>query len=66
MGVDKSLWPGKLNYSSGGKTEELAKKYFSQMRKEDIEKLYEMYFLDFEMFGYSPEDFIALGKTSTK
>ena len=66
MGVDKALWPGKLHSSSGGKTEDLAKKYFRQMSKKEIEKLYKMYKIDFEMFGYSPDNFLALGKTSTK
>ena len=67
VGLNKDLWPGRLHASSstGGSTEELARKYFSLMRKKDIEKLYKMYLIDFELFAYSPEPFIALGKSSS-
>lgn len=37
--------------------QEVAKKYFSQLTKSEIRQLYEMYKLDHEMFGYSPENF---------
>ena len=59
--INKGLWPGTIHFSSGGNTDELAKKYFSMMRREDIEKLYNMYIIDFEMFDYSPDEFIKLG-----
>ena len=62
VGLNKDLWPGRLHASSGGSTEELARKYFSLMRKKDIENLYKMYLIDFELFAYSPDQFIALGK----
>ena len=41
--------------SSGGSTRELAMKYFSELSLETVEKLYEVYKVDFEMFGYSPQ-----------
>jgi len=64
LGLNKDLWPGRLHASSitGESTEELARKFFSLMRKKDIENLYKMYLIDFELFAYSPDQFIALGK----
>jgi len=38
-------------------SEEVAKKYFSQLTKKEVRQLYEMYKLDHEMFGYSPDVF---------
>ena len=44
--------------SSGGSTTELAHKYFSMLDNSTIKKLYKIYKVDFEMFGYSPESFM--------
>ena len=41
--------------SSGGSTKELAKKYFAQLSLDTVKKLYSIYQVDFEMFGYSPQ-----------
>jgi len=41
--------------SSGGSTKELAKKYFSQLSLDTVKKLFSIYKVDFEMFGYSPQ-----------
>ena len=41
--------------SSGGGTNELARKYFSQLSLDTVKKLYNIYQVDFEMFGYSPQ-----------
>ena len=41
--------------SSGGSTKELAKKYFSQLSLDTVKKLYNIYQVDFKMFGYSPQ-----------
>ena len=38
-------------------TEEVVKKYYSTLLKSDVRQLYEMYRLDHELFGYSPEQF---------
>ena len=43
------------HHSSGGSTKELAKKYFSELSLGTVKKLYEVYKVDFEMFGYSPQ-----------
>ena len=42
------------NPSSGGSSNQLAKKYFSELDKRTIRQLYEIYKVDFEMFGYHP------------
>ena len=41
--------------SSGGKTGELARTYFSQLSLETMQRLYQLYQVDFNMFGYSPQ-----------
>ena len=43
------------NRSSGGGTNELARKYFAQLDVQTVDQLYELYKVDFEMFGYSLE-----------
>ena len=43
-------------------TSKLARIFFATLDKSDIEKLYELYKLDFELFGYSYKDFYNLGR----
>ena len=45
--------------SSGGSTTELARKYFMKLDSNVVRQLYQCYEVDFEMFGYSVESFIA-------
>ena len=52
------------NPSSGGSTSELAREYFSQLDKDDVEKLYQLYKMDFEMFGYSPDLYFNINEDS--
>jgi hypothetical protein len=47
--------------SSGGHSEDLAKKYFAMVKQAKILQLYKMYKIDFEMFGYNPEPYLSLG-----
>ena len=46
--------------SSGGDTKILAKKYFSDLDLNTVKDLYEIYKVDFEMFGYSPGKYFDL------
>jgi len=46
--------------SSGGDTKSLAKKYFSDLDLDTVKDLYEIYKVDFEMFGYSPDIYFDL------
>ena len=50
--------------SSGGGTKDLAKKYFSEMDIVTVKRLYKLYKVDFDMFGYSPEEYFELAKKS--
>ena len=46
--------------SSGGDTKTLAKEYFSDLDLDTVKDLYEIYKVDFEMFGYSPDIYFKL------
>ena len=41
---------------------ELARKYFSQLSLDTAKKLYNIYKVDFEMFGYSPQLYYGYAK----
>ena len=41
---------------------EVEEHYFSQISKSDIRDLYEKYKVDHELFGFSPDYYIALGR----
>ena len=55
-------YPGS-HASSGGSTKELTEKYFTEININTARKLYRLYKVDFEMFGYSPEEYLKLTKT---
>ena len=42
----------------GGSSSDLALEYFSEVKKEDVEKLYQLYKIDFQLFGYSPHLYV--------
>ena len=44
--------------SGGGSTSELARKYFKELSADVIMELYNLYQIDFELFGYSVEPFL--------
>ena len=50
--------------SSGGSTKDLARKYFSELDIDTVTRLYNLYKVDFEMFGYSPDNYIKLASKS--
>ena len=50
--------------SSGGSTKELTRQYFTEINIITAKKLYELYKVDFEMFGYSPKEYFELTKIS--
>ena len=51
-----------INKSGGGSTNELARKYFSELDINTTKQLYELYKVDFEMFDYSPEEYFELSR----
>jgi len=50
------------HHSSGGSTRDLARGYFQQLDTNTVDKLYKLYQVDFEMFGYSPELYLSYAK----
>jgi hypothetical protein len=48
--------------SSEGSISQLAKEYFSQVDRGDIIKLYQLYKIDFDMFGYFADEYINMAK----
>ena len=49
--------------SSGGGTKKLVKMYFSQLDIMTAMKLFEIYKVDFEMFGYKPDVYFEFTKS---
>ena len=49
--------------SSGGRTEKLSKKYFGQMDRQTVWQLYQLYKMDFELFGYSPGLYLDMARS---
>ena len=54
------------NKSSGGSTANLSRKYFSEIDISTAKKLYELYKVDFEMFGYNPEEYFEYTRKKIK
>ena len=51
------------NFSEGNRaSDEFVVKYFSELSTQDVLRLYEVYKMDFLMFGYSPNSFLELSK----
>ena len=48
----------KNEHSKGGNTDDVLEDYFAQLDRKVVMKLYEMYRVDFEMFGYSLDDYL--------
>ena len=44
--------------STGDPTETLALELFSKLPKDLVKQLYQIYKIDFEMFGYDPKPFL--------
>ena len=58
-GVDKKYFPTQLHASSGNSSNELTRSFFSQLDNDTVSDLYNMYKVDFDMFGYTIDE--ALG-----
>ena len=52
----------KVNHNHVAAKEDVLKHFWSQISKEDIRGIYQKYRVDFEIFGYSPDWYIQLGK----
>jgi hypothetical protein len=51
------------NGSEGNKpSENFIKKYYSRLTKKQVLQLYEFYRLDHDIFGYSPDQYLAVAQ----
>lgn len=57
-----SKWDDKSDYFQSSTYRAVSEEYFATVDKDVIRKLYQRYKLDFELFGYSPDDYIKMGK----
>jgi len=57
-----SQWDDTTDYFQSATHRKVSEEYFATVEKEAIRKLYKRYKLDFEMFGYSPDEYIKMGK----
>jgi len=57
-----SQWDDTTDYFQSATHRKVSEEYFATVEKEAIRKLYKRYKLDFEMFGYSPEEYVKMGK----
>jgi len=55
QGLIHPRWRHKM-YSE--EEEETSKRYFSQLTKQEVKRLYEKYQLDFELFDYKVDDYL--------
>lgn len=52
-------WTNKKNNRPESSLEPLSLKYFRQIDQDSVQKLYNIYKIDFEMFGYSVQDYLT-------
>ena len=50
------------NKSSGGDKIALAREYFATLTRDEARRIYELYRLDIELFGYNPKPFMDLAQ----
>ncbi|CAD6228175.1 GSCOCG00006390001-RA-CDS [Cotesia congregata] len=63
--LEHMIKPEWKNPARGAQTKDVMKKYFVQLSKSQIADLYEMFRYDFELFDYSPKEYLAIGKDIT-
>jgi chondroitin 4-sulfotransferase 11 len=54
-GLIQPRWRHKTYHADG---KEISKRYFSQLSKQEVKRLYEKYKLDFELFDYKVDDYL--------
>ena len=52
-----------VTHHSSGNTTSLAREYFRQMDRHTVWKLYQLYQIDFELFGYSPDLYLEIAQS---
>merc|ERR1712241_962497 len=59
-------WDDKNDYFQSSTYLAVSKEYYGGVEREVIRKLYRRYKIDFELFGYSAEEYIKMGKPGTE
>ncbi|XP_053675166.1 carbohydrate sulfotransferase 9-like [Anopheles nili] len=57
--LHRKIKPVQMNHSRRDPVRRLIQKYFSQLTRQQFDDLYEIYRIDFELFDYSPEEYIT-------
>jgi len=57
-----SLWDDPTDFFQSSTSELVTNQYFSQVDRDVLRRLYKRYKLDFELFGYSPDKYIKIGR----
>jgi hypothetical protein len=55
QGLIRPRWRHKTYHED---SKETSKRYFSQLSKQEVKRLYEKYKLDFELFDYKVDDYL--------
>jgi len=58
----EKLWDDKNDYFQSSTYDAVSREYYASVDRDQIRKLYQKYKIDFELFGYSPEEYIKMGK----
>lgn len=62
LGLEERLTVEWVHKTSKETTSEVGKKYFSQITKAQVDQLYNKYRLDFELFGYYPDEYREMAR----
>ncbi|XP_059477564.1 carbohydrate sulfotransferase 11-like [Neocloeon triangulifer] len=61
--LEGKIWPIWRHITKGQSSAgEIAKSYFSQLTQSDVQQLYKMYRLDFELFGYNHSEYLNFAR----
>ncbi|XP_015109685.1 carbohydrate sulfotransferase 11 isoform X3 [Diachasma alloeum] len=60
--LEHMIRPEWKNPARGAQTRDVMKTYFMQLSKSQIADLYDMFKYDFELFDYSPDEYLAIGR----
>lgn len=59
--VDAESWLG-VNFDVVSGNRKIEEHYWSQLTKNEIRRLHEKYSIDHELFGFSPDYYVAMGQ----
>lgn len=59
-------WDDPTDYFQSSTYRDVSKRYYGTVDRDQIRRLVDRYRLDFQLFGYSPDEYIEFGKPSLK